>query len=112
MPAYVAVEGKEAADRAAERTLKREVDMEMAVGVQEHREVIGRIGELGGGGVGGRHTKTMTRLRLGHCRLAWDLYKIGKHQYVLYGACQKQKTVRYVLRGEARAQKRERGCIK
>lgn len=40
---------------------------------------------------------TMTRLRLGHCGLAWDLFKIGKHQDGLCGECKKQQTVRLVL---------------
>lgn len=29
---------------------------------------------------GWRHTVIMTRLKVGYCRLAQDLYKIGKHQ--------------------------------
>ena len=32
-----------------------------------------------------RHAVTMTRLRLGHCGLAWDLHKIGKHEDGLCG---------------------------
>ena len=39
----------------------------------------------------------MTRLRLGHCGLAWDLHKIGKHEDGLCGECGKNQTVEHVL---------------
>ena len=39
----------------------------------------------------------MTRLRLGHCGLAWDLQKLGKHENGLCGVCKKQQTVKHIL---------------
>lgn len=110
MPAHVEVEKIEVADVATKMALNREVDVNMALGVQECRALI--ISRITAGwleqwenkrrgsiilifrtvlmcsvnsvlkregqsnlGSGRRHTVMVTGLRLGHCGLAWDLFK-------------------------------------
>lgn len=40
-----------------------------------------------------RHTVVMMRLRLGHCGLAWDLWKMWKHEDGQCGTRKQQQTV-------------------
>lgn len=39
----------------------------------------------------------LTRLRLGHCGLGWDLFKIGKHPDGLCVHCKQDQTVKHVI---------------
>ena len=123
VPAHVGVEGNELADRAAKRALGRAVDVTIPIGALECRSIIKKKITAGWQeqwekekkgrhyfkiqssvnrgdcylGVDRKQTVTMTRLRLGHCGLAWDLAKMGKHPDGLCSTCKRAQTVEHIL---------------
>ena len=123
VPAHVGVEGNEAADVAAKKALERDIDVRVSIGNSECRSIIKRRitdvwqreweNEKKGRhyfsiqssvrkeqaylGSERKHTVVMTRLRLGHCGLAWDLAKMGKHEDGMCATCVKQQTVKHIF---------------